>query len=224
MVLRRIGMSSLGSGGAEWLRRLNARHPWSHNDYFHSWILANLPEETSRALDVGCGRGELVTALAAHFTHVVGVDSDSAMRGVAGRSSGDLENVIIADRGLHSWRDNSFDLVTMIAVLHHLEIEAALRQVRRILAPRGRLLVVGLATPQSMRDYLWDSASILTNPLIGYVHHPWPSSSATRLPPFPVKDPVLGFGEIETIVREVLPDARMRHRLGFRHTIEWTKP
>lgn len=25
------------------LARLNARHPWSHNDHFHPWILRNLP-------------------------------------------------------------------------------------------------------------------------------------------------------------------------------------
>lgn len=48
------------------MARLNARHPWSHNDHFHSWILANLPESCRTALDVGCGRGELVAALAPH--------------------------------------------------------------------------------------------------------------------------------------------------------------
>ena len=25
------------------MQHLNVRHPWSHNDHFHSWILTNLP-------------------------------------------------------------------------------------------------------------------------------------------------------------------------------------
>ena len=29
---------------AEAFDRWNARHPWSHNDHFHGWILRNLPE------------------------------------------------------------------------------------------------------------------------------------------------------------------------------------
>jgi len=37
-----------------------------------------------------------------------------------------------------------FDVGTMIASLHHQNLEAALGQARGLLAPRGRLLVVGL--------------------------------------------------------------------------------
>lgn len=61
------------------------------------------------------------------------------------------------------------DLVTMVAVLHHLEMQEALREVRRLLAPGGRFLVVGLAPPRNVRDHLWDLASIVTKPMIGYV-------------------------------------------------------
>jgi hypothetical protein len=62
------------------IRDLNARHPWSHNDHFHSWILANLPEQRHIPLDVGCGRGELLARLSPYFDAVRGTDVDSAMR------------------------------------------------------------------------------------------------------------------------------------------------
>ena len=81
-----------------------------------------------------------------------------------------------------------FDLVTMVAVLHHLEVEQALHEVHRLLAPGGRLLVVGLAQPHSVVDHLWDSASTLTNPVIGFVKHPWPSPDTDPRPSFPVMD------------------------------------
>lgn len=223
-MLRRMGTSLIGGRGAQWLRELNERHPWSHNDYFHSWILANLPDRRGRALDMGCGRGGLVRALAPHFEHVVGADADYEMRRIAVATSGDVENVSITDRQLDSWADDSIDLVTMVAVLHHLDIDDALSHVGRILAPGGRVLIVGLSPPRSLRDLLWDSVSIVTNPLIGFLHNPWPSPVTAPPPPFPVKDPVLSFDEIGDMAEKWLPGAKIRHRIGFRHTIEWTKP
>ena len=224
VVLRRMGTSLIGGKGAQWVRELNERHPWSHNEYFHSWVLANLPQTRGSALDFGCGRGGLVRALSPHFEQVAGAESDAEMRRIAATTSADANNVSITDRQLGSWADGSVDLVTMVAVLHHLDIDDALRHVERILAPGGRLLVVGLAVPRSPRDILWDSVSVVTNPLIGFLHHPWPSPVAASPPSFPVKDPVLSFDEIRDIVDQRLPGAMMRHRIGFRHTLEWTKP
>ena len=59
------------------LARVNARHPWSHNDYFHSWILRNLPAGRDLAVDIGCGKGVLAGKLAARFTRVTGIVGSS---------------------------------------------------------------------------------------------------------------------------------------------------
>lgn len=112
----------------------------------------------------------------------------------------------------------------MVAVLHHLDVEAALRDVRRLLAPGGHFLCVGLAPPGSPLDLAWDLASIVTNPLIGFVKHPRPVRQSPAPPPFPVADPTLTFDELQAVAARVMPGARMRHRLGFRHTLEWTAP
>ena len=77
------------------MRRLNARHPWSHNDHFHSWILANLPEPCRSVLDVGCGRGELLAALAPHVGRAVGADVDAAMRAQARAHFGFAEDALV---------------------------------------------------------------------------------------------------------------------------------
>ena len=94
----------------------------------------------------------------------------------------------------------------------------------RLLAPGGRFLAVGLALPQSFPDHLWEAASIVTNPIIGFVKHPWPSKAPTGPPPFPVRDPELTFDELRDVLDRVMPGSTIRHRLGFRHTIAWTKP
>ncbi len=223
MDVRRWASTVAGGRPAAVMERLNARHPWSHNDHFHSWILANLPGRRAAALDVGCGRGELVAALSPHFTRVCGNDADPGMRGLAASRCAGLPNVAIDD-GTWTAAAGPFDLVTMVAVLHHLDAGAALRAVRGLLAPGGRFLAVGLAPPRSVRDHAWDLASTVTNPVIGYVKHPWPNPDGRQPPPFPVREPTLPFDELRRHVDEVMPGAAMRHRLGFRHTIAWAKP
>ena len=56
---------------------------WSYDDPFHSWIMANLPAPRRTALDVGCGRGELLALLITVLEDVAGTDRDGGMRGQA---------------------------------------------------------------------------------------------------------------------------------------------
>lgn len=223
--MERRRVAGAGSGGrlARWARDLNARHPWSHNDAFHPWITTRLPGQRRDALDVGCGRGELLAVLAEDFDHVHGIDSDPGMRRAATARCAGLPNVRVDEINFDQV-PAGVDLITMIAVLHHLDLATALEEVRRILRPGGCFLCVGLARPGSATDLGWEVASMVTNPLIGYVRHPWASSQPPGPAPFPVADPVLTFGEVRAVVRQQLPGAVMQHHLGFRHTIEWTSP
>jgi SAM-dependent methyltransferase len=203
--------------------RVNARHPWSHNEHFHGWIVANLPDPCRTALDVGCGRGDLLAALVPHVGTVIGNDADATMREQAARRCAGLSNVSIIG-GAWVDREGPFDVVTMIAVLHHLDVRQALRAVRRLLAPGGRFLAVGLAVPRSFQDHVWEAASVVTNPVIGYVKHPWPPRAGSQQPSFPVRDPTMSYDELRATVGAVMPGAIFRRRIAFRHTIAWTKP
>jgi len=66
-----------------WLARVNARHPWNHNEHFHGWILGNLPERRRAAIDIGCGTGVLAGKLAPHFAVVTCTDVDAGMAAAA---------------------------------------------------------------------------------------------------------------------------------------------
>lgn len=218
----------------------NARHPWDHNAHFHRWVLRALPPATTRVLDVGCGRGGLVRALAAHLgadrargpVRVDGIDPDEEMARVAAQSCADLPEVTIARRGLaeHAARcreespGGAYDAVTMIASLHHMELEPALRDVRDLLRPGGRLLVATLTVPRTRTDLVWDVGNALTNPLIGLALHPRPVRRPVPGPVIPVRDPAWSVGELRERARAVLPGAVVRRREGFRSTLRWEKP
>ncbi|WP_081586234.1 bifunctional 2-polyprenyl-6-hydroxyphenol methylase/3-demethylubiquinol 3-O-methyltransferase UbiG [Tsukamurella sp. 1534] len=196
----------------------NARHPFSHNDHFHGWILGNLPERRARALDVGCGEGLLASRLAQRFDAVDAADRDEGMR-AATEERGE-RRVRVID-GFDA-ADGPYDLITMIATLHHLELAPALERCRALLAPGGRLLVVGLAREGSVADAVWLTGSALANPVMGFLRHPIPTSVPRAEPPFPVRDPEHTVDQIAEAAGRILPGSTVRRRLPFRYTLEWT--
>jgi 2-polyprenyl-3-methyl-5-hydroxy-6-metoxy-1,4-benzoquinol methylase len=215
------------TGIARWagqrLEAFNQRHPWSHNDHFHGWILRHLPESRARALDVGCGRGALVAALATRFSQVEGVDADAEMARVASERFAGNPRITI-HRTPFDQVTGVYDLITMVAVLHHLDLEAALGQVDELLAPGGRFLAVGLARSVTPVDLVWDLGSALLNPLMGMAKHPRRAAGGAAPSSFPVRDPVLTYDQVRAAAERILPGARPRRRLSFRYSLDWTKP
>ncbi len=202
------------------LNWFNARHPFSHNDHFHGWILDNLPAHRDRALDVGCGEGLLAERLAARFRAVDAADADAGMR------------AITADRGVDNVRvldgfdaaEGPYDLVTMVATLHHLDLESTLARCMDLLAPGGRLSVVGLSRPETVADALWVSRSALANLIMGFLRHPVPVAAPPPHPAFPTRDPQETFDEIAVAASVILPGSVLHRRVPFRYTLAWQAP
>ncbi len=220
------------TGASRWLARVNARHPWNHNEYFHAWILRNLPPRRRAAVDIGCGTGVLAGKLATRFARVTGIDSDPGIAATASARLAGNPEVIIRRCAFEEFDaavgDGEADLITMVAVLHHLPLDDALARIPRLLAPGGRLLVVGLARVSSPPDLAVDLISAAVNPVMGVLNHPRPVRSAREPAPgqpvMPVKDPVATFAQISAVARTRLPGAATRRRLYFRYTLRWDKP
>jgi len=105
-----------------------------------------------RALEVGCGTGffllNLKSAGVVEQGHVS--DISPGMVSVAVRNARalgfDMEGRV-ADAESIPYGDDSFDLVVGHAVLHHIpDVELALREVLRVLAPGGRVVFAGEPT------------------------------------------------------------------------------
>ena len=215
------------------LERVNRRYPWDHNAHFHGWILGNLPARRRAALDVGCGAGLLLSRLAESFDRVTGVDLDRGMVAAARDrlATNPRATVTLGDVGdlpPAAAPGEGFDLVTMVAVLHHLDLRATLARIPGLLAPGGRLLVVGLARPGSPVDLAVDLLSALVNPVVGLAKHLRAGrrrpSALPGEPAMPVRAPVTTFAEVSEAARALLPGAVCRRRLFFRYTLRWEKP
>jgi SAM-dependent methyltransferase len=225
----RESASPLVLSARQCLGRLNARHPWSHNEHFHGWILRNLPARRQTAVDVGCGTGVLAGKLAAHFGRVIGIDADSGMAAAASaRLAGEPRVRIMRcrfDEFAAAAGEAEADLITMVAALHHLNLGEALAPVSRLLVPGGRLLVVGLARMDSPADAMVDLVSAVANPVVGLIKHPHPAEGPPAgQPVMPVRDPAASLAEIAAAASACLPGATIRRRLFFRYTLRWDKP
>jgi ArsR family transcriptional regulator len=97
--------------------------------------------------DLGCGTGQVSTALAPVVARVIGVDQSGEMLAAARRRARDLRNVEIRRGSLESLPidDATLDVAALILVLHHVaEPLAVLREAARALKPGGRLLVADM--------------------------------------------------------------------------------
>jgi len=217
---------------SRFLKEFNARHPWNHNEHFHAWILRNLPARRQLAVDVGCGAGLLASKLVPRFALVIGVDADAGMTAAASaRLAGEPRATITRcrfDAFAAGAGAGEADLITMVCSLHHLDLGDALARVPPLLAPGGRLLVVGLAKADSLPDLLVDLSSAAANPVMGLIKHPRAARQAAQpaagQPVMPVRDAHLTLAEIAAAARATLPGARIRRRLFFRYTLRWDKP
>jgi SAM-dependent methyltransferase len=95
-----------------------------------------------RILDAGCGTGAAMTTYLAQYGRVWGMDiAVEAMRFCRARGAARLTRASVADI---PYPDESFDLTTSFDVLSERTVPSdleALREIRRVLAPGGRLLV-----------------------------------------------------------------------------------
>ena len=193
--------------------------PWNHNIHYHKLILRSLPSCCDRALDVGCGQGQLAIELAQHCGEVIAIDADhetiSRARTAAGLTA--RITLIEGDVMTHPFSDSSFDFITAVATLHHLELRPALIRFRNLLRPTGVLAIVGLFRGEPVRD--WPLAAVAFPVSWGFrCFRGFADIGA------PVQDPRETLREIRSVSGTLLPGAVLRRHLLFRYSLVWRKP
>jgi SAM-dependent methyltransferase len=166
----------------------------------------------ANALDLGCGSGVYATRLAARGAQVVGLDLSAAMLDLArerARSRRMALDWLVADiaRPL-PFADAQFDLLFTATALHYVEdLGAVMREMARVLRPRGRLLASLLHPMSTARFPLHQSEAVEVERWDGRAEWPARYFGAARRS---IETPWLSFGEVKD----------EGHRLDcFHHTI-----
>jgi SAM-dependent methyltransferase len=112
-------------------------------DRQHARIAAQLAVVPgSRVLDLGCGVGHLLAWLDRHApARYDGLDlSLASVR--AARAAAGIARVVVGDAGRLPFAEASYDRVVCNGSAHHLpDLRGTLREIHRVLAPGGRLLL-----------------------------------------------------------------------------------
>lgn len=110
-------------------------------------------EPDRRALDIGTGTGHTAFALAPYVREVIAVDLTPEMLAEAEalRAARNIGNVRFEQADAHAlpFADGVFDIVVCRRAAHHFtNIRLALSEMRRVLAPGGRLIIDDRSVPE----------------------------------------------------------------------------
>lgn len=126
-----------------------------------------------RALDIGCGGGHLSYRLAAHAGSVVAYDLTPAMLSAVSVEAArrGVANIAVQQGAAERlpFADGAFDLVaTRFSAHHWRDLDAGLREARRVLAPGGRALFMDAVSPgPPLLDTFLQAIELLRDPSHG---------------------------------------------------------
>ena len=193
---------------------------WNHNVHYHPAVVDAVPAGCRTALDVGCGDGLLARKLAGRAGFVTGVDRSPQMIRLARGDAPENVTFVEADYlDATSLAEGTYDFVSEVAVVHHADFEDAVGRLVHLLAPGGRLVIVGMAYNRTLLDWVISGCGL---PVSRFLTR----RNGGKLGPvgMPVEDSAMCWGGARAAVRRMLPGARFRRRLLWRYVAVWDKP
>lgn len=126
----------------------------------HLFDCAN-PTQGDKVLDVATGTGAVALQFAGKGFETIGIDLSGDMLGVA-QSKVTTEPIqfLKGDASQLSFKDESFDIVTVSFALHDMPMGVrvkALKEIKRVLRPGGRFVIMDYALPPNR---LWRGISL----------------------------------------------------------------
>lgn len=194
---------------------------WNHNTAYHPRILELVRTRRHQdVLDVGAGDGLLLYRLAPLVRTATGIEPHAATLARARSRLSSTANVTLEASDFASFDPGGrqFDLITFVATIHHMDLEAALVRARALLREGGDLFVVGLAVNRSIADWVMSGLSLPAVRIGSLIHR------ETRDVGVPVARPRQSLAEIRATAGRLLPGVTIQRALYYRYLLRWSKP
>ncbi len=189
---------------------------WNHNSAYYPWVQKKTAS-CRTILDVGCGDGSLALFLNDGTKRIVGIDTDNHCIEKAQSVPNDGFVRFTRCSFEDFMPDKAFDAIVFIASIHHMDMEKALQKARSLLSPSGKILIVGLASPSVITDWLLEAARVIPSKVISSFHHMKTSEELGIKTDYNL----LRMKDVRSIVKQELPGARIRYALHYRYLLEW---
>ncbi|MFW5983398.1 MAG: class I SAM-dependent methyltransferase, partial [bacterium] len=138
---------------------------WNHNTHYHKLMLKHLPEKHVSALDIGSGFGLFSFRLSSTFKDVVSLEPDQKSINYSKLKYKCQDNITFIGNSFleNNFEDRKFDFISAIASIHHMDFEAALEKMKKLLKPGGKMAILGLYKESSVLDYFFSLTAVLPN-------------------------------------------------------------
>ncbi|MBA2715819.1 MAG: class I SAM-dependent methyltransferase [Propionibacteriales bacterium] len=208
--------------------QLPAALHWSHNTYYHRWLLKQVPIRPSRVLDAGCGSGKLACILAARAAHVDAVDVSPLMieRGRTRCPAQVNVNWLVGDLvDPHlPLTHGGYDAVVAVSSVHHMPLRSTLSRLADLVAPGGVLAIVGLYRPVTITDHVLQVVAMPANAAVGAVCALSGRADKSDDADMPVRPPENTLAQVRAAADEMLPGAHLRRAVFWRYLMLWRRP
>ena len=190
---------------------------WNHNYAYHGWI-AGIVGTRKHILDVGCGNGMLAMFLRKEDNEILGIDP-SGPSVQSARERNTYRNVSFQQTAFEDFdaSDRKFDAVIFVASLHHMNMRDAVCRAKALLAKNGVLIVVGLAKPSTLLDWVVEAARIIPSKMITAMKH---NTSSEELH-VDVSYDFPTMNQVRQLCREQLDGYSLRYGLHYRYLLTW---
>jgi ubiquinone/menaquinone biosynthesis C-methylase UbiE len=132
---------------------------WGHRSFYKNTAKTLDLRSDDKCLEIGFGSGLFIKKYASHLSRIAGIDCSEDMVKLASSINKDLvesgkAEFVQGDVSALPWKDNEFSAVVGIETFFFWsEPEASLREIRRVLVPRGRLVLEMAYNKDDGRDH-----------------------------------------------------------------------
>ena len=190
---------------------------WNHNYAYNRWVSKKVGKRIS-ILDVGCGDGTLAQYLRTADNNILGIDiSDSAIQKANKKNS--YSNVSFLQTTFEDFQENNkkFDAIVFVASIHHMDMINAIDKAKKLLTKNGVLIIVGLAKPSSLSDWIVELARIIPSKIISVIKKNTTSEELN----IDVSYDFPTMKEVRQILNEKLCGYTLRYGLHYRYSLTW---
>ena len=206
---------------------LVANEEWNNNEYYHDYLLAQVPRPCRQSLEIGCGTGKFSRALARRAAHVLSLDlSEQMIRLARERKHQANIDFVQADVMTYPLPDDHFDFIATLTTLHHLPAEPVLRRIKQTLKPGGVFVCLDLYQRSTFNDLIFDGIALPSTVLLSLLKtgNLRPSKELRDAYAEHEKtDSYLTLSQIEEVCARVLPGASVKRHLFWRYSVMWRK-
>lgn len=167
---------------------------------------------------MGCGDGTLASFLDDGTKTIIGIDidSDCIEKAVSANHGSDVHFYCC---GFDDYAPSMlFDAIVFVASLHHMNMAASLQKAKSHLSTSGKLLVIGLATPSSMADWVLEATRVIPSKAVSSLHHMQTSEELQIKTDYAYPH----MKDVRSTIKQHLPGAKIHYALHYRYLLEWS--